>query len=94
MNKKRGAILTLILAIAVFGYKIYRKYEWQRNTDQKRKIQRELFLKNRKYQDSLRRIRQDSIGANKSTYLDSMTEVNKKKIKEMDKILEILDKKK
>jgi hypothetical protein len=83
MNKKKGAIITLVITVLAFSFKIYRKYERQRDADQKRKFQHEQMLKNRKQYDSIRRIK-----------LDSVAEVNRKKVKEMDKILEILDQKK
>lgn len=75
MNKKKGAIITLIITVLAFGFKIYRKYERQRDADQKRKFQHERMLKNRKQ-------------------YDSVTKVNRQKVKEMDKILEILDQEK
>ena len=94
MNKKKGAIITLILAIAVFGFRFYRKYERQQIREENRKKQLEFYEKGQKYRDSLKRITEDSIRRSKPTRLDSMMEVNKKKAEEMKKILEILEKEK
>ena len=94
MNKKKGAIITLILAIAIFGFRFYRKYERQQIREENRKRQLEFYQKGQKIRDSINRAKQDSVRRSKPTRLDSMMEVNKKKAEEMKKILEILEKEK
>ena len=94
MNKKRGAIITLILAIAIFGFRFYRKYERQQIREENRKEQLEFYQKGQKIRDSINKAKQDSVRRNKPTRLDSIMEDNKKKAEEMKKLLEKLEKEK
>lgn len=93
--KKKGSLFGIIIVIvAMVAIRMYRKYDRQQRLDKQRKQQIEWSLKMSKQRDSILRIKQDSIRkANFKSRLDSMREVNEKKLNNIKKLMKDLENK-
>ena len=94
MNKTKSIVVTIVLILAVVSFRFYRKYDRQQTRDEQKRKQLEFYLKGEKIRDSIKKVEKDSIERNKTTHLDSMMELNKKKAAEIKELLNKLEKEK